>query len=171
MRLLSRTGSTVDLSGIDDHTISGLPLITAVGVTKSQLGDVLVMIHQAAFMPDGKTILSAGQMEWNKCTVNDKPRAITGKTPSIMTPDGYQIPISVRSGLPYIRLRPPNDDELEKLPRIDLTSPHIWDPKVLDATIHDGWYEEQPSDTTQRLEDARRNHHSTGSETSRTKNR
>ena len=156
MRLMSRTGSTVDLSGIDDHTISSLPLITAAGVTKSQSGDILVMIHQAAFMPDGKTILSAGQMEWNKCTVDDKPKAITGRTPSISTPDGYQIPISVRRGLPYIRLRPPTDMEINELPRIDLTSMHTWDPKVLDATVHDGWYEEQPPNVTQKLERDRR---------------
>ena len=146
MRLMKRTGESIDLSGIDDHTVSNLPLVTAVGVTKSQHGDIIVILHQAAFMADGKTILSAGQMEWHRCTVNDKPKAITGNTPSVITPDGHQIPISVRRGLPYIRLRPPTDEELKSLPRTELTSELTWDPRVLDATVQDDWYKDQPKE-------------------------
>ena len=154
MRVMQKTGRSIDLSGINDHTVTNLPLVTAAGVTTSQKGNVIVFIHQAAFMPDGKTILlSAGQLEWHKCQVDEKPKAITGKTPSITTLEGYKIPISISKGLAYIRLRPPNDAELKSLPKVDLTSMHEWDPKVLDSTVKAEWYDEEPAEIVNELEE------------------
>jgi hypothetical protein len=57
-------------------------------------------------MPDGRTILSTGQLEHFKVKVNESSKQVTGATPSITTLEGYVIPIATHRGLPYIKLRP-----------------------------------------------------------------
>jgi hypothetical protein len=147
MRIISRTQQTIDLSGIDDHTVRNLDIVQVGGVTRSQKGEIIIVINQAAYMPDGRTIISAGQLEWFKCTVDDKPTRVSGKTPTITTLEGYIIPITVRRGLPYIRLRPYTDDEWNKLPKVTVTSPKEWDPTVLDSGVDENWYKKQPANT------------------------
>ena len=41
MRIIAKLDKTIDLSGIDDHTVSNLRLVTAGGVVRTQLGDIL----------------------------------------------------------------------------------------------------------------------------------
>jgi hypothetical protein len=147
MRIISRTQQTIDLSGIDDHTVRNLDIAQVGGVTRSQKGEIIIVINQAAYMPDGRTIISAGQLEWFKCTVDDKPTRASGKTPTIATLEGYIIPITVRRGLPYIRLRPYTDDEWNKLPKVTVTSPKEWDPTVLDSGVDENWCKKQPANT------------------------
>jgi hypothetical protein len=103
-RLLS-TGNTIDLSGIDDHTVRNLELVQAGGVTQTPQGDIIIIIiNQTAWMPDGHTIISTGQLEHFKVRVDERSKHVTGKTPRIITLEGYEIPISTRQGLPYIKL-------------------------------------------------------------------
>jgi hypothetical protein len=102
-RLLS-TGNTIDLSGIVDHTVRNLELVQAGGVTQTPQGDIIIIINQTAWMPDGRTIISTGQLEHFKVRVDERSKHVTGKTPRIITLDGYEIPISTRRGLPYIKL-------------------------------------------------------------------
>jgi hypothetical protein len=140
MTRLESTGEYIDLSGIDDHTLRNLELVTAGGVTQTPQGDIIIIVHQTAWMPDGRTILSTGQLEHFKVKVDERSKQVTGTTPSITTLEGYVIPIATHRGLPYIKLRPIRDDERSTLPSITLTSPHPWDPSVLDAQIDDKWY-------------------------------
>ena len=44
--------------------------------------------------------------------------------------DGYATPLECRSGLTYIGK--PTDQDLDQYPHVLLTSPHEWDPSVLD---------------------------------------
>jgi len=81
MRVIEMSENTIDLSGIDDHTIRNLPLVKAGGVTKSSHGDIIIVIEQAAHMPEGKTIISCGQLEHFKVKVEEKSKAVTGITP------------------------------------------------------------------------------------------
>ena len=46
---------SIDLSGIDDHTVRNLPLVTAGGVVRSNRGDIILVMNQYAHMADGKT--------------------------------------------------------------------------------------------------------------------
>jgi hypothetical protein len=117
MTRLASTGNTIDLSGIDDHTIQNLELVQAGGVTQTPKGDIIIVINQTAWMPDGRTIISTGQLEHFKVQVDECSKHVTGKTPRIITLEGYEIPISTRRGLPYIKLRPIRDDERDTLPR------------------------------------------------------
>ena len=94
MQFMSSTGKTIDLSGIDDHTVRNLELVTAGGVTQTPQGDIILVVNQTAWMPDGRTILSTGQLEHFKIKVDERSKKVTGKTPSIITLEGYDIPIS-----------------------------------------------------------------------------
>ena len=145
MRVITRYDTTTDLCGIDDHTVQNLTIVKAGGVTRTQRGFIILIVDQGAYMPNGKTVLSCGQIEHFKCQVNEKAAAITGRTPSIVTLEGYIIPIATRRGLPYIYLRPFTDQEWESLPKVCITSPKPWDPSVLDLHIPDEWYEQQTS--------------------------
>ena len=68
----------VDVSGIDSHQITNLPIVTVGGVVPSQRGPVIAIMHQYAYMGNGKTIHSSGQLEWYKNDVNDKSLHISG---------------------------------------------------------------------------------------------
>jgi hypothetical protein len=105
MTRLSSTRNTIDISGIDDHTVRNLELVQAGGVTQTPQGDIIIIIiNQTAWMPDGRTIISTGQLEHFKVQVDEHSKHVTGKTPRIITLEGYEIPISTQRGLPYIKL-------------------------------------------------------------------
>ena len=57
-RVMDWSDRKIDLSGIDDHTVRDLPLVTAGAVVRTDRGDVLLLMHQYAYMRDGKTIHS-----------------------------------------------------------------------------------------------------------------
>ena len=45
----------VDVSGIDSHRVTDLPLVTVDGVVTFQCGDVIAIMHQYAYIGEGKT--------------------------------------------------------------------------------------------------------------------
>ena len=95
-------------------------------------------------MTDGKTIISPGQLEHFGCTIYDRPKFVLRNHPYLVTPTGdFKIPIAIQGGLPYIKMRPPTDNELNdgKIPQVDVTHPSTWDPSCLDSMPPDDWYE------------------------------
>ena len=105
MRIVYWTDRYIDLHGIDNHAVSALRVGTFGGVIRTNLGERILIAPQLAHMPSGKTILSAGQMEHFKTTVHEKSPTIgTGEAPTITTLEGHIIPITIRHGLPYIKL-------------------------------------------------------------------
>ena len=73
MRVIAKSEKTIDISGIDDHTVRNLTLVTAGAVVRNQIGDIIMILHQAADMTrESKTILSAGQLEDFGCIIKDK---------------------------------------------------------------------------------------------------
>ena len=71
------TGRTVDVQGIDNHQLTDIPLVTAGAVVATQCGNVILIMHQYAHMPQGKTIHSAIQLEHFKQQVDDRARAMS----------------------------------------------------------------------------------------------
>ena len=62
-RVIERTSKTIDLSGIDDHTVQNLTIIAAGGVVHTSLGKIIQVVHQVPDMTkESETILSAGQL-------------------------------------------------------------------------------------------------------------
>jgi hypothetical protein len=155
IRVISQTGRSVDVQGIDDHQIVDIPIITAGAVIKTQRGEAIIIMHQYAFTGKGKTIHSAAQMEHFKQKVHDRSKVVGGLQ-MIETFDGYKIPINIKSGLPYITMRPYTDAEWDSLPHIILTSDVDWDPCVIDNDLDNtnDWFEEQSDDITDNINPA-----------------
>lgn len=140
-RVLNYLDKTVDLNGIDDHTVGNLQMVTAATKVKTSNGWVILILHQAAYMPDGRTILSTGQMEDFGVLVNDKPKRVTNLIPFLQLNNGYRVPITIRKGLPYVDFHKYTDDDWDSLPHIELTSPHPYDPYKIDSNVPDSWYD------------------------------
>ena len=68
-------------------------------------------------------------------------------------PDGRIIPLAIKSGLPYLQLRPFTDAELHdpSLPQITMSFDLNWDPSVLDFEYPPGdtaWHSSAPHQGT-----------------------
>ena len=151
-RLIEWTDRTIDCTGIDSHEIRDLKIGSFGATVRTQMGPVIIEMHEYAYVHGGKTIHSCGQMEYNKITVNDKSFVVTGETPHIKTVEGYMIPMRIVNGLPYIEMRPYTDEEWKELPHVRLTMPGEWDPSALDSPIPVGWYGKQEQ-TSEYLQD------------------
>ena len=143
VQIIKHTMRTIDVCGIDNHEVTGIPIVTAGGVVKTRHGPVIAILPQYAYLGSGKTIHSATQLEYYQNDVNDQSIKVAGGLQCILTLDGYIIPINIVGGLPYISMRPYMDDEWENLPQVILTSDLDWDPTVLDHTHNDSehWYD------------------------------
>jgi hypothetical protein len=100
VRIISMTMRNVDVQGLNNHQVTNIPIVTAGAVVKSQQGDVIVILHQYAHIGRGRTIHSAGQLEWYQNNVNDHSMKVPGGLQCITTPDSYVHPINIVSGLP-----------------------------------------------------------------------
>ena len=100
-------------------------------------------MYQYAYLGEGTTIHSSGQLEMFKNDVNDKSLKVSGGLQRIKTQDGYVHPLDIKNGLPYIPIRPYTDAEWDTLPHVEWTSDMDWDPTVLDQSITDKetWYD------------------------------
>ena len=144
VRVIAKTGRQVDVQGIDNHQIVDVPIVTAGAVIQTQLGEVIAIMRQYAYTGKGKTIHSCGQLEAHKQIVDDKSKRVGGNQ-RIITIDGYVIPLNIRSGLPYMTMRPYTDTEWQQLPHVILTADTNWDPSMLDDEQEDNdeWFNAQ----------------------------
>jgi hypothetical protein len=76
VRVINKTGRSVDVIGIDNHKVNDQPIVTAGVVVNSQRGPVIAILHQYAYVGKGKTIHLSAQLEWYKNDVNDKSMKI-----------------------------------------------------------------------------------------------
>ena len=149
VRVFAITDRKVSVSGIDNHRMDNLNIVSAGGVVKTQRGDAIAIMHQYAHNPMGKTIHSSVQLEDFKNAVDERSTKVKGATQSITTVDGYVIPLRFNNGLPYMQMRPYTDREWEELPHVVLTSDVEWDPSRMDEDRdEDDWLNQQPDDPT-----------------------
>ena len=141
-RVLLQHQSQVDVTGIDNHELNSLRIVDASAKITTQRGDVIVILKNYAYHGQGRTIHSAGQIEYYKNQVNDKSMKVGG-TQCIKTNEGYLIPLDIINGLPYMKMQPNTDKEFEELPHLILMSGEPWNPKVIDNKISDkeDWYQ------------------------------
>ena len=132
VRILERTGRTVSVTGIDNHELPGLDIVTCAALLHTNHGEVVLIMHEYAYYGRGNTIHSPGQIEWFQNTYDDKSFHVGGKQ-VINFLDGYSTPLQCRTGLMYMSLLgKPTDADLNTYPHVLLTGPHEWDPSVLD---------------------------------------
>ena len=142
-RTINHTGDYCDLSGIDNHEMPHVPLVTAGAVVRSHNGPIILLMHNYAKVPGHKTIHSAHQLADNGVTVDDRHH-LEGGSHCITTVEGYKIPLSFRNGLPYMDMRKYTDAEYDTLPHVHLTSIARWHPGQHDFEITDEWFQGHP---------------------------
>ena len=135
--IMSSPHRMVHVEGIDNHQVRDVPIVTAGGVLKTTTGNVIGIFHQYAHINKGPSIHSSVQLEAYKQDVNDRSLRTPGGMQRILTVDGYEIPLTIRSGLPYLQIRPHTDHEFATLPHVVMTSDRDWDPSVLDCDPDD----------------------------------
>ena len=132
VRVIAKSDRTVDVSGIDNHEMNNLAIVSVGGVVNTQRGEVIAILNQFARNVGGKTLLSCVQLESHGITVDDKSSILGIGTQTLQTPEGYTIPLTFHNGLPYMDIRPFTNSEWDSLPHIILTSNEEWDPANLD---------------------------------------
>ena len=132
MRVIYKTHRMINISGIDNHEVTGLDVVTAATLLNTSLGKVIGIFNEYAYLGMGSSIHSSGQLEWFKTNVDEKSIKVGG-TQLITTLDGYSVPLLIRDGLAYATsLGRPTDQDMDTYPHVFFTSPDEWDPSVLD---------------------------------------
>ena len=132
MRVIHKTHRKINISGIDNHEVTGLDVVTAATLLNTALGKVIGIFNEYAYLGKGSSIHSSGQLEWFKTNVDEKSIKVCG-TQLITTLDGYSVPLLIRDGLAYATsLGRPTDQDMDTYPHVFFTSPDEWDPSVLD---------------------------------------
>ena len=132
MRVIYKTHRKINISGIDNHEVTGLDVVTAATLLNTSLGKVIGIFNEYAYLGKGSSIHSSGQHEWFKTLVDEKSIKVGG-TQLITTLDGYSVPLLIRDGLAYATsLGKPTDQDMDTYPHVFFTSPDEWDPSVLD---------------------------------------
>ena len=127
----------IDVTGIDNHELTHLKVVDATARVMTNKGPIILILQQYAYLGQGATIHSAGQLEWGGNTVYDKSLKVKGGKQCIVTVDGYIIPIDIINGLPYIKMTPNTKAEFEddSIPHVVLTGSELWEPRVLDNVL------------------------------------
>ena len=110
--ILERTGRKVSVTGIDDHELPDLDIVTCVALIQTNHGKVNMIMHEDEYYGRGNTIHSPCQIEWfhNQCDDNSHH---VGVKQVITFLDGYATPQECRSGLMYMSiLGKPTDQDL-----------------------------------------------------------
>ena len=132
MQVIYKTHRKINISGIDNHEVTGLDVVTAATLLNTSLGKVIGIFNEYAYLGKGSSIHSSGQLEWFKTLVDEKSIKVGG-TQLITTLDGYSVPLLIRDGLAYATsLGRPTDQDMDTYPHVFFTSPDEWDPSVLD---------------------------------------
>ena len=132
MQVIYKTHRKINISGIDNHEVTGLDVVTAATLLNTSLGKVIGIFNEYAYLGKGSSIHSSGQLEWFKTLVDEKSIKVGG-TQLITTLDGYSVPLLIRDGFAYATsLGRPTDQDMDTYPHVFFTSPDEWDPSVLD---------------------------------------
>jgi len=130
VRLLETTDRLADVTGIDGHVISNIPMGTVAGKVMTTRGPIIAIWHQYAYTGKGHSIHSSHQMRDFKLDVDDHSVTANGKQ-RIKTLEGYIIPLDFEDGLPTLPHTVPTDEDMDSFPHVFMTSDVLWDPNSL----------------------------------------
>ena len=152
VRVLNTSSSKCTVTGIDNHEIPGLDIEQCGTLVDTNYGIVSLIMNEHAYYGRGHSIHSSGQIEWYTNTMDDKSVQVNQQR--IVTIGGYSMPLVCKGGLMYLELLgTPTDKDLQTYPSVHLTSPHEWDPSVLDY-VHpeDNGEPDRANDPTERFQ-------------------
>ena len=95
--IVIKTHRTVEIKGIDNHHVNNIDIGTVGGLVHTLQGPMISIMHQYSLLGKGSSIHSPCQMEWYKNDVNDKSFDVPGGLQRIKTPEGYIIPLFVKT--------------------------------------------------------------------------
>ena len=145
------TDHSIDVTGVDSHQVTNVPTGTVGALIETDRGDIIGIFHQYGLLLRGHTMHSCVQFESFNNDVDDRSIHNGGRQ-RIITPDGYVIPVDIREGLPFIRMRPYTEQESKDSPHVIMTSDEKWNPTTIDSIIsHD-----QPSTWRRKIRAERR---------------
>ena len=131
VRVLSRSGRKVTISGIDNHEMVGLDIVSCAAKVQSNKGPIILIMNEYAYSGRGSSIHSSNQVEYFKHLVDDRPVPNGGKQ-LILLHDGFLLPLVCDNSLMYLQfMDKPTVQDLDKYPHVMFTSPHEWDPSLL----------------------------------------
>mgnify|MGYP003449427917 FL=1 len=149
---------TVDIHGLDNYTMTDIPLGTCACKLKcAKSGETVIAFwNQYACSQDadgygtGQTIHSVAQLEDFGLTVQDK---VTKGETRIIHPDGYEFKMYTQGGLCYVPQARCTLEDFGKYAHVIMTSDMTWDPNKYDTddmsddlTIHTSHVEEEDFD-------------------------
>ena len=119
MCVLQETACKINSVGINNHELTGLPIVTAFVVPQTNWGPVVVLLcHEYAHLGKGSPIHASGQLEWFHSRVDEHKKIVDGQQ-HLVTLEGHTIHISINSGLAHIHpVSIPSDH--------DLRHSHMW---------------------------------------------
>ena len=141
VKIVSKTGRTINVTGINNHQLTNIPIGTVAAHAVSQRGECILIMHQYAIHQTNRSIHSCVQLEHFNNTVDDRSLK-AGGLQRITTLDGYVFPLDIIEGLPYIKMRIPSDEEYATLPHVVLTADLPFRYNSMDCTLSDksDWY-------------------------------
>ena len=132
MRVLHKARRKINIQGIDNHEVTVLDVVTAATLLNTSQGKVIGIFNEYAYLWNGSSIHSSGQLEWWKTNVDENSVKVGG-TQLITTLDGYSVPLLIKDGLAYATsLGIPTDQDMDTYPHVFFTSPDEWDASILD---------------------------------------
>ena len=111
----------VSITGIANHQIPKVPIGTVGGYTMSNRGPVICIFHETAYTGNHKSIISSTQLEHYNNRVDDRS-TLAGGTQRISTADGYIFPLSIKQGLPYLKICTCSPEGFLNTPHVIMTS-------------------------------------------------
>ena len=118
MRVIYKTHRKINISGIDNHEVNGLDVVTAATLLNTSLGKVIGIFNEYAHLGKGSSIHSSGQLEWFKTHVDEKSIKVGG-TQLITTLEGYSVLLLIKDGLAYATsLGRPTDQDMDTYPHV-----------------------------------------------------
>ncbi|KAL7580428.1 hypothetical protein ACA910_004450 [Epithemia clementina (nom. ined.)] len=93
--VLSRPGRKITVTGIDNHDLTCLDILTCAGLVDTNHGRVILIMNEYAYFGQCSSIHSPGQIEWYKNTCDDKSVKVGGNQ-KIEFLDGYALPLECK---------------------------------------------------------------------------
>ena len=87
MRVIYKTHRKINISGIDNHEVTGLDVVTAATLLNTSLGKVIGIFNEYAYLGKGSSIHSSGQLEWFKTLVDENPSKLVAPNSSLLWMD------------------------------------------------------------------------------------
>ena len=116
MRVLNTSPRQCTVIGINNHEIPGLDTVQCAALVNTNHGIVNLIMNEYAYYGKDHSIHSSRQIGWQTNTVDDKSVQVGGQQ-SIITIDGYSMPLMCKGGLMYLKFQGiPTDTDLQSSP-------------------------------------------------------